>query len=203
MAQRIRELRTAKGMTVEELAAKADISQPYLTRLESGKRGRRGLTSSVAEKLAMALETTPAEVMGIAGKNSIAGPAPQALKEDAEPYEPQEDDLLRAFVKKRQNVMPYRITSNVLDQMDIHEGDIVFLDISAEAVENVQPLQAVVVQLYGPGDEMRAVTLLRQFVPPSLLITNTSGRNESPLNTETDSVAIKGVIIATHRSMKR
>lgn len=202
MAQRIRELRVAKGMTVEELAAKAEISQPYLTRLESGKRGKRGLTSSVAEKLAMALETTPAEVMGISGRNSVAQPSAATLRNDVEPYEPQEADLLRAFVKKRQNVVPHRVITNALDQMDIHDGDIVFLDLSSEAVENVQPLQAVVAESYAPGTATKT-TLLRQFVPPNLLITNSSGRNEAPLNIETDSVAIKGVIIATHRLLKR
>lgn len=198
MPNRIREFRLAKGMTVDELAEKADLSQPYLTRLESGRRGKRGLTRATAEKLAHALDKTASEVMGISAAN---GAAIAAFAEDAEPYDAQHDELLRDFVKRRQNVVPYQITTNVLENIEIYAGDVVFLDLSAAAVENIEPLKPVIARIYGENT-LTAVTVARQFVPPSLLITN--GRVNLPtLDLENDPVAIKGVIIAKHRSLRK
>ena len=200
MANRIRELRNRKGMTAEELAARADISQPYLTRLESGKRGKRGLTEETARKIAAALDADVAEVLGIATGNSVAA-ASTAFREDAAPYDAQDDELLRAYVKKRPNVTTFKIKTNALSRLDIHAGDVVFIDMSAEAVENVEPLKPVIAQHYRLN-ALKAVTIVRQFVPPSLLITNSHGKNEASLDLDNDPVAIKGVIIAHHRSLR-
>jgi transcriptional regulator with XRE-family HTH domain len=197
MANKIREMRIAKGMTVDQLAAETGLSQPYLSRLEKGRRGKRGIPEDTAQLIAKALESDIPTVMGYTS-NSVA----LALAEDASPYQPQHDDLLLDFVKKRQNVMPYTIRTNVLDRLDIFAGDVVLLDISADAVENVEPMAAVVARIYG-SETTTPVTVLRQFVPPSLLITNSTGRNMPMLDLEKDPVAIKGVIVAKHRSMKR
>ena len=37
---RVRELRTAKGVTLKEMAAALDVSSAYLSALEHGRRGR-------------------------------------------------------------------------------------------------------------------------------------------------------------------
>jgi len=185
-------------MTVEKLAEKAGISQPYLTRIEGGKRG---LSVPLAERIAMALGEDVPTVLGLNEGNGVARPA-VGFSDDAEPYRAQDDEILQHFAKKRRNVVPYKITSNALDQADIHAGDVVFLDLNAEAVEAVKPLQAVIAQVYSSEDLLKATTILRQFVPPSLLITNSSGENLPPLNIATEDVHIKGVIIATHRSLR-
>ena len=214
MANRIRELRDKLGMTVDELANEAGLSQGYVSRLESGRRGKRGLTAATAERLALALKTSPAEVMGIPGAGNSAASRitlPHQMEEDAEPYDAQHDDLLLAFVKKRKNVSPYIVKSDALDQAGIHKGDIVFLDISSETVSNVQPLDPVLAQLYAHTETAQGAslamnktrTLLRQFVPPSLLITNTSGDNAPILNIDTEAVAIKGVIIGKHQTFRK
>jgi transcriptional regulator with XRE-family HTH domain len=52
MAMRVKRLREQRGMTQEELAAKAGISRPYLARLETA---RQDPTLSTLEKLAKAL----------------------------------------------------------------------------------------------------------------------------------------------------
>ena len=67
--------------------------------------------------------------------------------------------------------------------------------ISQEAVDAIKPLDCVLVQHY---NAMAAVTLLRQFVPPSLLITNSTDTNERPLALDRDDIAIKGVIVGTY-----
>lgn len=77
---------------------------------------------------------------------------------------------------------------------------IVFVDISAPTVEGVQALQCVVAQIYaGNGDG--ATTVLRQFVPPGLLITNSSEQNELPLDVEKGEAYIKGVIVGKYEGM--
>lgn len=196
---RVRELREAAGMTVADLAEKVKISQPYLTRIEGLKRG---LSVALAERIAAALKRKTPEVLGLDGTNPVGTPF-VGMNEDAEPYVPQPNDLLADFVSKRRNVSLYRLKTNVLDLMDLHAGDIVFLDISAEAVENVAPMQAVLAQVYDPGDLLKGHTILRQFIPPSLLITNSSGKNQVPLNLQSDPVVIQGVIVDLHRSMRK
>jgi transcriptional regulator with XRE-family HTH domain len=52
MAARLKRLRAQRGMTQEQLAAKAGISRPYLARLETA---RQDPTLSTLEKLAKAL----------------------------------------------------------------------------------------------------------------------------------------------------
>lgn len=195
---RIRDLRKERGLTVASLAEKAGISHPYLVRIEGGKRG---LSVPIAERLAMALETDVQSVLGLG--NAAQQPATaseRGFAEDVEPYQPGPDDLLVVAPKRRQNVDPWLVKTSVLDLLGIRPGDVVLIDISGEAVEGVQPLQAVVAQFYGP--DMTATTIMRQFVPPSLLITNSSQKNEVPLNIDKDDVHIKGVVVGTHRSLR-
>ena len=197
MANKIRELRRERGLTVAALAEKTGLSQSYITRLEGGQRGKRGMPDTTAETLATALET---DVPTLMDRNSQS--AVPSLREDAEPYDPQHDDLLLAFVKRRENVLPYRVNSNVLDRAGIAAGDVVFLDISATAVEAVTALDIVVARIYGESS-LTAVTVIRQFVPPSLLITNSSTRNMPMLDLDADPVAIKGVVIGKHTSFRK
>jgi transcriptional regulator with XRE-family HTH domain len=55
VAIRVKRLRAARGMTQEQLAAKAGISRTYLARLETA---RHDPTLSMLEKLAKALRVT-------------------------------------------------------------------------------------------------------------------------------------------------
>lgn len=200
MAQnRIRELRRGRGLTVVALAEKVDISHGYLTRIENGKRG---LSVELAEKLAMALGTDPQDVLGLK-KQPGADPEPSRISqfsEDCEPYVAGPTDLP---VPKRPNVDPWRVKSNALDQVHIYAGDVVLVDVSAAAVEALQPLQCVVAQVYDSDPQVLvARTVMRQFVPPALLITNSSTDNEVPLRLDTEQVAVKGVIVGTQRSFR-
>jgi transcriptional regulator with XRE-family HTH domain len=211
MASKLKQRRNELGMTVQEVADKAGLSQGYVTKLENKKRGQRGMTIAAAEKLAMALELDdPADVMDLPRKQNSIG-KPHHLEEDAEPYEPQADDLLGDLVKKRKNVVTYRIKTDVLNQIDIKRGDVVFLDVSAEAFERLEPMQAVIAQLLTHIDTPegqtlamnKTTTIVRQFVPPNLLITNTDGDNAPILNMDVDPVAVRGVILAKHQRLKR
>ncbi|WP_207485417.1 helix-turn-helix domain-containing protein [Arenibaculum pallidiluteum] len=56
----LRDLRTAKGLSQEELAFRAGMSSPYLSDLE---RGRSSPSLAMVVDLARALETHPADML--------------------------------------------------------------------------------------------------------------------------------------------
>lgn len=60
MAAKLRMLRERRGMTQEELAAKAGVSRGYLARLETA---RQDPTLSTIEKLAKALRVKVADLV--------------------------------------------------------------------------------------------------------------------------------------------
>ena len=195
MAQnRVKELRKSRGLTLMALAEKAGMSHTYLSRIEQGSRG---LSVPVAERLATALEVSVTHVLGVqAGK--VALPPEAGLAEDAEPYAPGPSDRLLVRPRKGDCIDPWKIKTNAIDRAGIRIGMIVFVDISAEAVDNVQPLQCVVAQVYDPNELTKATTVVRQFVPPSLLISNTSGAALPILDIDKGEAAIKGVIIGRY-----
>lgn len=59
MANRIREIRKAKGLTLEELEEKSGVSYTYLSRIEGGKRG---LKLENVIKIARALEVDASDI---------------------------------------------------------------------------------------------------------------------------------------------
>lgn len=191
---RLRETRKARGLSVRALAEKAGVDHATVSRIETGDRG---MSVDMAEKLANALETTPAHLLGI--DNGGAGKAgSDGLREDAEPYSMPDSPAEAPIAIRRgvrETVEPFRIKSHALDALGYNPGDIVFVDIGQVAVDALKAGQCVVVQHYV---DMTAVTKLRQFIAPALLITNSRRNNEIPLNVDTDDVAIKGVIVGQY-----
>ena len=61
LKNRISEIRNARGLSIEELAAKADLSPSYISRMS---RGERNISLRNLEKLATALECSPEDLMG-------------------------------------------------------------------------------------------------------------------------------------------
>jgi transcriptional regulator with XRE-family HTH domain len=189
---RVKELRKSHGLTVEELAERAGISHPYLSRIENRKRG---LNLPMAERIAAALGENVSAVLGIEGNSVVAtaGASHGTLHEDAEIYNPQPGDFIPTL-RHGENIVRWRIKSNALDRAGIKAGAVVFVDISAEAVEALQPLDCVIAQIYTDDVFGGATTVVRQFVPPSLLITNSSVKNEIPLDLDKGEAYVKGVI---------
>lgn len=65
LAKRIHELREAKGLSLEELAASAGISKTYLWELEKDIGGAKKPSADVLLKIATALSTTIADLMSL------------------------------------------------------------------------------------------------------------------------------------------
>jgi hypothetical protein len=63
---------------------------------------------------------------------------------------------------------------------------------SVTAIENGDP---VIAQLTSDRD---AITLLRQYIAPSLLITNSSEDNAPIINLRNEDAGIQGIVVAAH-----
>lgn len=189
---RIKAIRLRQQLSAEALGARVGLTQGQISKIENGQRG---LSMSVAERIAIALQAEVQDILGLSDAVERDRPLSRHFAEDAEPYRGSPDDLFEIELRNRQSVDPWRIKSNVLDRAGIKSGDIVFVDISAAAVANLKPLQAVIAQVYDPHILVKATTVLRQFVPPSLLITNSTGPNQTTLDLDRDDVSIKGVVV--------
>lgn len=65
LAARIRELREAKGLSLDELASRAGISKTYLWELEKDTSGSKKPSADVLMRIANALSTTIADLMSL------------------------------------------------------------------------------------------------------------------------------------------
>ena len=189
---RIRDLRRRNGFTQEQLAERTSMSPEYLSRIE---RGERGLSVKVAEKLASALGSTTAEVLGLEAANGAV--AASGFAEDTVPYEAASGDPLIHLLGP--NKYLWKVTTNVLDNVHIQPGDVLVVNDAQTALDRLKPLQAVQVAYHAAENPEHAVRLLRQFVPPRLLITNSSTGNMPVLDMNEDDAQIVGVIESHHR----
>jgi transcriptional regulator with XRE-family HTH domain len=65
LAKRIRELREAKEMSLDDLSSKAGISKTYLWELEKDEAGQKRPSADVLLRIATALSTTIADLMSL------------------------------------------------------------------------------------------------------------------------------------------
>jgi transcriptional regulator with XRE-family HTH domain len=66
LAQKIRALREGKGLSLDELAARAKISKTYLWELEQDTAGTKKPSADVLLRIASALSTTLADLLSLA-----------------------------------------------------------------------------------------------------------------------------------------
>jgi len=65
LAQKIRELRTQAGMSLDDLATKAGLSKTYLWELEKDEAGAKKPSADVLLRIAKALSATIAELLSL------------------------------------------------------------------------------------------------------------------------------------------
>ena len=193
-SHRIRELREARGLSQELLGSKIGRSKSVISRLEDGSTR---LDIEIANKIAKALGATIAEVLDIdSGMPAVPGGFSEP---EVAPYTATltADPLKRLETTHRYLV---EVRSDGLSNLGIMRGDLALIDNSAEACKTVKPL-AIVRAQYHPDPEKPslAVPLLRQFVPPSLLITNSATNNARPIDVRTEDAQILGVLVSSHR----
>lgn len=116
MANRVKEIRTRRGLTVSALADLVGMSHTHISRIENGLRG---LSIPVAERLAKAMNTTVSDVLGVNGVSGSSPSGHSGIREDAEPYEPTSSDPIPLRPVRGQNIDPWRIKTNALDRAGI------------------------------------------------------------------------------------
>lgn len=188
----IKKLRKQKGLTQPQLAELAGTDVSSISRYERGLRGK-GISISNAEKLAMALGTSTAVILGIEEQKD-AGPS--GFSDDIVPYQIEPGDRYGGLVGPNRHL--WTVVGNVLDNIGIGDGAVVVVDASQKARDALEPLQAVQVAFHSKQEPHRAIQLLRQFVPPSLLITNSSEGNLPSLDMNEDDAQIIAVIDSIH-----
>jgi transcriptional regulator with XRE-family HTH domain len=173
---RIREIREAAGLTQEQLADKVGTTGNHIWRLESG---RSRLSQGWMTRLAEALACSPADLIA----NVVAA-------EVGAEVEAVDGHPVIASIASR-GLRVYRVTERSVVNIGISPGDIITVDESEGAAANPRGLDIVLVEI-GPNKNR----VLRQFVPPSMLVTNRGGANLAiDLNDPSVNPRIVGIVL--------
>jgi putative transcriptional regulator len=181
MNNRIRELREARGWSMRELAQRTNSSASTVNDLE---KGRTQITMAWLERLAKAFDIPPEEIAGFSGHGSSFDDDVEAITDDAPEV---------SHIRAKENQTLYRVTSSALNQVGIFPNSIIVVDTSPQLRAKLQTGDMIVGD-YAEGKMERKV--MRQFIAPSLLITNSDAHNEPSINLRMQIVRINGVIVS-------
>ena len=111
---------------------------------------------------------------------------------DLSPYVPPKTPSVDNAVASPDQRM-FRVLSGVMSELEINENDIVTADPSTDAIANIANGSLVVVEAENPTTGER-ILLLRQFIRPYLLITNSEKQNYLSLHMLRTKIKIIGVV---------
>lgn len=193
MKNRIKDLREARGWSLEQLAGRVGDSTTAST-VHKLETGTMKLTTEWMEKLGKAFGLDPIEIIDDRPRAGFAEDVTRYVASDGPP-------ALTQQAAKAGHAL-YRVTSGALDEIGIFKGDVVEVDEGDEARRNVATGDIVVADVEtGPGDTI--TTVMREFIEPALLITNSRAENAVPINTRTTRTTIIGVVVGSHRQLSR
>ena len=182
---RIKELRSRAGLSQDDLAKKVGTSRQQIARLEDGDRR---LTVGWMQRVAKALGVEPSDL--------IATAAVAELVPDVEPIHSERlDDHIRLLVSRGLGF--YRVIRDTCIRVGIAAGATISVDQTEQAIARVVTGDVVIVRMTDASRPKSAPVLgLRQFVAPSLLITNRPGQNLSvDMQSQDLCLLIVGVVI--------
>ena len=149
----------------------------------------------VAQAIANELNVPLADVLGITAPSGATG-----FAQDVTPYVA--DGPGRTLPPLGANEYRFLVETNACENAGVKRGDVVVVNDSAAAVAAVQPLDVVIVLYHHPQTPDNAVHLLRQFVPPGLLITNAGADNARSIDVAREDAHIVSVITSVHRRVR-
>ena len=167
-ANQIRQLRLERGFSLTELAQKIGISESHLSRVEAGARG---LHLSKMDALAGALGVPVTEILS----SQSLGYMP-----DLAPYTPPKGSAIEKALTSSTQKM-FKVLSNVMSELGITEGDPIIVETDPKGLKDLGMGQLVVAQVF-PAESVQGVLLLRQYIIPHLLITNSAEQNAMPIH---------------------
>jgi transcriptional regulator with XRE-family HTH domain len=164
---RIKQLRLERGWSLKELASQLAITESHLSRVEAGKRGLQVKKLEAASRI---FKVPVADLMNLG-----SGAVP-----DVTPYAPPKGSFLeKAYNATTQRM--FKVTSNCLDELGITEGDPIVVDTTPLKQSDLEMGDVVVAEVTGDRGEP-GVLLLRQFLGPNLLVTNSSENHAAPIH---------------------
>ena len=192
MKNRIKDLREQRGWSLDQLAGRIGDSTQAST-VHKLETGTMKLTTEWMEKLGLAFGLDPIDIID---DRPRAGFAEDVARYDAEGRAPMPN------VPARAGHALYMVTSGALDEIGIFKGDIVDVDESEIARRAIATGDIVIADVEaGPSGTM--TTVMREFIEPALLITNSRAENAIPINTRTTRTHILGVVVGSHRQISR
>jgi transcriptional regulator with XRE-family HTH domain len=194
---RIRELRERKGWSQARLGESINMGDTVISRIESGKKQVR---AAEVQKIADAMGYPVSLFFDADAQEADASPTePVGLAEELLPYEPEPGNPFAAF--QRDNRYLLTVNCDSLTRIGVTRGDIVVVDGDATACATLKAGAIVRVQYHPTGETYgKAATLLRQFFPPGILVTNSSETNAPALFLAHDDVQVMGVVVSVHRA---
>lgn len=192
MKNRIKELRDARKMSLEELATAIGDSTTAST-IHKLETGAMKLTTEWIEKIGRGLGIDPIEVID----DRIQ---PAGFAENVTRYTPQDAPAAVASRQMRPHHARYVVSSNALDELGIMRGDVVECDERPETIAAVATGDIVIANI---DDGVHASTVMRMFVEPAMLITNSRTDNATPINIRTMRATIVGVVVESYRQLTR
>ena len=166
---RIRQLRLERGFSLTELAKKIGISESHLSRV---KAGARGLHLSKMDALAGALGVPVSEILSVQSLSYMP---------DLAPYTPPKGSAIEKALTSSTQKM-FKVLSNVMSELGVTEGDPLIADMDPKGLKELPNGQLVVAEVF-PANAGHGVLLLRQYIRPHLLITNSDDQNALPIHT--------------------
>ncbi|MFM2421884.1 MAG: Helix-turn-helix domain [Pseudomonadota bacterium] len=192
---RLKQVRIAAGWTQGRLGNAVGLDHSAISKIE---QGRKSLRADEAAKIAEVLGVPVSAVIGISDEADQRGgfSSSTATTYEAPPGDP--------FLPLRtQNHDLVRMIGDSLDALQIQNGDILVVDRSSTAIKSVKPLDLVHVQYhFDEANFSKAVSLILQYVPPRLLITNSRKSNQPPINMDAEDAQILGVVVSKHRALQ-
>lgn len=193
LLHRVEELRKSRGMSQEELGNLIGRNKWFISRLE---KGVQDLDLATANEIAKKLRVDVGDVLAVTTSASAEPGA--GFSEDVKEYEPASGDKIAKPTEPNRRL--YEVLTDACANAGIGKGDIIEIDLDVQVIRTMRMGDIAVVLYHPPGERSGAKELLRQFMPPTLLITNAPrGENARSIDPSIEDAQIVGVFVGLRR----
>lgn len=198
MKNRIKELRESLGLSRDALGAMAKTTGSTVYKLENNIMA---LNTKWMERLAAPLNVRPGDLIADDAATAEKQPIGFLAQSTVKPIPDSEKKKLGRVLPFQHNL--YLVISPALDELGILQGDYVEIDENPAAWRNLTQGHVVLAEVLPEDDEESPVTLqvLREYIEPNLLITNSKYDNEPIINMSAAKVKIVGIAIGARRNL--
>ncbi len=177
---KIKKLRLERGLTLADVAGQVGLSEGHMSRVEAGTRGLR---FAKLDRLARVLGVPVAE---------LAGGIEMRCTSDVAPYYPPKGSVIEKALSSSTQRM-YRVLTNVLNEIKIVANDLIVVETNPKSFNKIENGKALIISIL--DEKGNEVLLLRQYIAPYLLITNSNDENELSLHMQKLEIKLIGSVI--------